>query len=76
MDTLYSRVHGCNELDKNHPSGACILEGANELGGYFGADGGVYCRGQIIDKGDSLTYWFITKFLIRNPYVQYALGLC
>ena len=56
MDTLFSRVFACDESNKDHPSGACEFE-YPIIGAYQGFDAGLFCTGQIIDHGDSLSYW-------------------
>ena len=56
MDTLFSRVHGCDPNEED-PSMGCDFEGTNVIAAYFGADASVFCKGQIMDNGDSLSYW-------------------
>lgn len=56
MDTLFSRVFPCEIADTADPTPCINLTDPLLLGAYFGADGGLFCDGQIIDRGDSLTY--------------------
>jgi hypothetical protein len=56
MDTLYSRVSPCDFLDTGIGEPCSNLKNPDVVGAYFGADAGLFCYGQIMDKGDSLQY--------------------
>lgn len=60
MDTLYSLVSPCNFLDTGIGEPCSNLKSLDVIGAYFGADAGLFCYGQVMDKGDSLQYkhWY------------------
>ena len=56
MDTLNSHVSPCDLVDLAIEGPYSSLKLSGVVGAYFGANAGVFCYGQIIDKGDSLEY--------------------
>jgi len=56
MDTLNSHVSPCDLVDSAIEEPCSSLKNSDVLGAYFGANAGIFCYGQIIEKGDSLEY--------------------
>lgn len=63
MDTLNSHVSPCDLVDSAIEEPCSSLKNSGVLGAYFGANAGIFCYGQIIEKGDSLEYrhWCVVE---------------
>ena len=63
MDTLNSHVSPCDLVDPAIEEPCSSLKSSGVVGAYFGANAGIFCYGQIIEKGDSLEYrhWCVAE---------------